>query len=47
MKGITINGWKITPLIRPVVSSCMYHSYLIPAHILAATSADQEAGGQL
>ena len=22
VKGITINGWKITPLVRPVVSSC-------------------------
>ena len=24
-KGTTINGWKIIPLIRPVVSSCEYH----------------------
>ena len=23
--GISISGWKITPLIRPVVSSCEYH----------------------
>ena len=23
MEGITIKSWKITPLIRPVVSSCV------------------------
>ena len=25
LKGRTIKGWKITPLIRPVVSSCEHH----------------------
>ena len=45
MEGITINSWKIIPLIRPVVSSC--DIYVMPAHILAITSGDQEAGGQL
>ena len=25
MEGITDKGWKITPLIRPVVSSCGHH----------------------
>jgi hypothetical protein len=25
MEGLSINGWKITPLIRPVVSSCGHH----------------------
>ena len=25
MEGITIKGWKITPLMRPVVSSCGHH----------------------
>ena len=25
MEGISICGWKITPLIRPVVSSCEHH----------------------
>ena len=25
MVGIAIKGWKITPLIRPVVSSCGHH----------------------
>jgi hypothetical protein len=25
MEGLFINGWKITPLIRPVVSSCGHH----------------------
>ena len=25
MEGIAINGWKITPLMRPVVSSCSHH----------------------
>ena len=48
--GILIKGWKITPLIRPVVSSCVYtistqHSNQLPS--LATTSGDQEAGGQL
>ena len=26
MEGITIKDWKITPLIRPVVSSCGHHN---------------------
>jgi hypothetical protein len=25
MKGLSINGWEITPLIRPVVSFCVHH----------------------
>jgi hypothetical protein len=25
MEGLSINDWKITPLIRPVVSSCWHH----------------------
>ena len=25
MEGLSIKGWKITPLIRPVVSSCVHH----------------------
>ena len=25
MEGITIKGWNITPLIRPVVSYCGHH----------------------
>ena len=25
MEGRSIQGWKITPSIRPVVSSCVYH----------------------
>ena len=25
LEGKTIKGWKITPLIRPVVSSCGHH----------------------
>ena len=25
MEGITIDGWEISPLVRPVVSSCRYH----------------------
>ena len=29
MEGISIKGWKITPLIRPVVSSCGH--YIHPA----------------
>ena len=49
MEGISIKGWKITPLIRPVVSSCGHHihpaSNQLPS--LATTSGDQEAGGQL
>ena len=24
-EGLSIKGWKITPLIRPVVSSCVHH----------------------
>ena len=29
MEGILIKSWKITPLIRPVVSSCVH--YIHPA----------------
>ena len=25
MDGLSIQGWKITPLMRPVVSSCVHH----------------------
>ena len=25
MEGLSIQGWKITPLMRPVVSSCVHH----------------------
>ena len=25
MEGLSIKGWKITPLMRPVVSSCVHH----------------------
>ena len=42
MEGILIENRRITPLMRPVVSSCGHH---IPS--LATTSGDQEAGGQL
>ena len=27
LEGIAIKGWKITPLMRPVVSSCVHHIY--------------------
>ena len=46
MEGITIKGWKITPLMRPVVS---HHIHPASNQLLslATTSGDQEAGGQL
>ena len=25
LEGLSIKGWKITPLMRPVVSSCVHH----------------------
>ena len=25
LEGIAIKGWEITPLMRPVVSSCVHH----------------------
>ena len=25
LEGVSIKGWKITPLMRPVVSSCGHH----------------------
>ena len=49
MEGITKDGWKITPLMRPVVSSCVHVStqYINQHSSLATTSGDQETGGQL
>ena len=47
MKGISISGWTITPLIRPVVSF-LYHT--ISTHNASsplATLGDEETGGQL
>ena len=48
MKGLSIKGWKITPLIRPVVSSCVHyiHPVYYYSNQLATTSGDQEASGQ-
>ena len=43
--GISISGWKITPLMCPVVSFCGCHIYHLP--LLATISGDQETGGQL
>ena len=49
MEGLSIQGWKITPLMRPVVSFCVtistQHSNQLPS--LATTSGDQGTGGQL
>ena len=45
MEGLSIKGWKITPLIRPVVSSCVHH--IILATNFATTAGDQEGCGQL
>ena len=44
-EGTTIKGWKITPLIPPVVRHPLKRSNQFPS--LAKTSGDQEAGGQL
>ena len=51
-EGLAIKGWKITPLVPPVVSSCVHHIYTqhsnqLPSLAMATTSGDQEAGGQL
>ena len=27
LEGVNTKGWKITPLIHPVVSSCVHHVY--------------------
>ena len=47
MEGLSIQGWKITPQIFPVVSSCVHHIHPTFLASLVTTSGDQEAGGQL
>jgi hypothetical protein len=46
LEGLSINGWKIIPLMIPEVSSCVHHIHnQLP--LLATTSGDQEVCGQL